>query len=279
MIIENNNPQYSKYKFTPEMLIYCVRTFLRDTAKQNELRGIDETDDKIIKLCINMAISDWNTTPPLLSPVGLEDFPKFDWLIVCTAMFVLQSAGVLQYRNELPFTDAGTTVNVWSKGPAYFNTAGFWAQQCEKQKVAYKVALNYSRTFGIARTSEYMMWDYSGIYTGVPGDNVRGVGPTSEAGGILGTTDPVRDHDHTPRSRNFNFNIDTWVLDGVSSQYQLVFYHDLHSNVDVRITDPTTGNDVKNLAQGINYQRESIKLTVSSSPDGRFSGEMIVFKI
>jgi len=276
----NQNPQYQNYKFTPETIIFCARKFMRDTAKQNELRGIDESDDSIFKLAINMAISDWNTTPPLLAAVGLEDFPAFDWLIISTAMFVLQSAGVLQYRNELQYSDAGTSVNPWSKGPVYFQTAGFWANLCEQKKRDYKYALNVSKTFGIARTSEYMMWDYSGLFTGVPGDNVRGSGPSSVAGGALGVQQNIQELKNKPRKRTqINFKIDSWVNDGVDMLYTYVFYHNFMSEVDARITDPVTGADLRSQVSIFFDSKNSIKLTVPMQPDGRFEASMIVFEI
>jgi len=274
----NQNPQYRNYKFTPESIIFCARKFLRDTAKQNELRGVDESDDTIFKLAINMSISDWNTTPPLLAAVGLEDFPAFDWLIISTAMFVLQSAGVLQYRNELQYSDAGVSVNPWSKGPVYFQTAGFWANLCDQKKRDYKYALNVSKTFGIARTSEYMMWDYSGLFTGVPGDNVRGSGPSSVAGGALGVPGII-DERNSPRKRQqIDFKIASWEADGVDLQYVYIFYHNFQSEVDVRITDPLTGADLRSKAS-IFFTKTFVKLTVPMQPDSRFEGSMLVFQI
>ena len=271
MIVQN-------YEFTPQVIIDMARKFLRDTPKLNELRGIKETDDDVFKLAINMAISDWNSTPPLIGPVGLQNFPSFDWLVICTAMFVLQSAGVLQYRNELAYNDAGTSLNPWSKCPAYFTVAGMWSQMCEQKKRDYKTALNYAKTFGIARTSEYMMWDYSGLYTGVPGDNVRGSGPLAVAGGVLGESNPVKPT-NTHQRLPINFTIAQWESDGPSMTYFINLNHNFMAEVDLRITDPTTGGDLRNKAQIFFGSSNTIKLVVPMQPDGRFDGNAIVFKI
>ena len=277
---EGQNTQYPNYKMTPQVVIDMARKFLRDTPKLNELRGIEETDESVFKLAINMAISDWNSTPPLLAPVGLEDFPSFDWLIISTAMFVLMSAGVLQYRNELQYTDQGITVNPWSKGPAYISLAGMWANMCDVKKREYKYALNISRTFGIARTSEYLMWDYSGLYTGVPGDNVRGTGPSSVAAGILGTNQPSVGPYAEPHKRIYiNFTIDQWVGDGSSATWTMVLYHNFGSDVDLRLTDPLTGEDLRSKANIFFGTTNAITLVVPMTPDGRFAAKAIVFKV
>lgn len=263
---------------SPKTVIDATRKFLRDTPKLNELKGIEETDDDVYKLAINMAISDWNSTPPLLTHVGLVDFPSFDWLIIATAMFVLQSAGVLQYRNELPFNDAGTTVSPWSKGPQYFNVAGMWANMVETKKRDFKYALNVGKTWGMARSSEFLMWDYSGLYTGVPGDNVRGGAgvPFPIIGGQLGQAGMVLPP--TPSKSNpFEFGINTWLPDNDNMQWYITYFHNLQEDVDVRIVDPNKV-DIKNQMQ-IRFGQNNIKIAVPMAPDGRLVGTMIVYKI
>ncbi len=278
-VYEGQNTQYPNYRMTPQVVIDMARKFLRDTPKLNELRGIEETDESVFKLAINMSISDWNSTPPLLAPVGLEDFPSFDWLIISTGLFVLMSAGVLQYRNELQYSDQGITVNPWSKGPAYIHIAGMWAGMCDTKKREYKYALNLSRTFGIARTSEYLMWDYSGLYTGVPGDNVRGTGPSSVAGGILGTNEPIGPSNEPHKRLYINFTIEQWVGNGSGAVWEMVLYHNFGSDVDVRLTDPATGQDLRNQASIFFGTKNAITLRVPMAPDGRFAGQAIVFQV
>lgn len=263
---------------TPEIAIELIRRFLRDQPKLNALIKKQETDDDEIKLAINMAISDWNSTPPILSPVGLADFPVFDWLIVASSMFILQSAGVLQYRNELPFNDSGITVNPWSKGPAYTSLAGMWANMVENKKREFKIAINYARTFGIVRSPEYMLWDYSGLYTGPSYLTMTGGSNLSALpGGIVGGTPTAIT---TPsKSEPFLFFNTTWTVNPVNNRYEINFYHNLNSDVDVRITDPDTGQDLRNRAGIIFPTKNLIILHVPLAPDGRFSGQAIAFKL
>jgi hypothetical protein len=260
-----------------DTVINLVRKFLRDTPKLNELRKVQESTDDDIKLAINMAISDWNSTPPLIAPSRLENFPSMDWLVVATAMFILQSAGILQYRNDLAYNDSGITVNPWSKGPQYFNTAGMWAQMVENKKRELKTAINYSITFGIVRTAEYMYWDYAGLYSGPQYDNagynISGTTPNTDT--LINPAMPT-----TPsRSNPFDFTISSWTPDPANSVYILNFYHNLMADVDVRIIDPITGMDLRNKV-GIQFgSKTTVRLSVPMIPDGRLNGQIVAFKI
>jgi hypothetical protein len=262
---------------TADTLIQLIRKFLRDTPKLNELRRVQESTDDDIKLAINMAMSDWNSTPPLIAPSRLDNFPSMDWLVMASCMFILQSAGVLQYRNDLAYQDSGITVNPWSKGPQYFNTAGMWAQMVEMKKREFKVAFNYAQTFGVVRTAEFMYWDYAGLYSG-PQFNNQGFslnGATPNTDTPTTQTTPV-----TPsRSAPFDFVISSWHPDPPNSVFYLDFYHNLMSDVDVRIIDPNNGTDLRNKF-GIQFVNKTyVRLTTTMIPDGRLAGQIVAFKL
>jgi hypothetical protein len=262
---------------TAATLIELIRKFLRDTPKLNELRRVQESTDDDIKLAINMAMSDWNSTPPLIAPSRLDNFPSMDWLVMASCMFILQSAGILQYRNDLAYNDSGITVNPWSKGPQYFKTAGMWANMVEMKKRELKIALNYSNTFGVVRTAEYMYWDYSGLYSGPQFDN-QGY---ALSGVQINTETPVAPFSPaTPSKSNpFDFTIGSWTPDPPNSVFYIDFYHNLLADVDVRIIDPTTGTDIRNKF-GIRFiGKNTVRLTVAMIPDGRTAGQVVAFKI
>lgn len=262
-------------------LINLIRLFLRDNPKLNVLIKKEETDDDVIKLAINMAISDWNSTPPLLAPVRLESFPVFDWLIVASCMFILQSSGVLQYRNELQYSDGGITVNPWSKGPAYTTLAGMWAERVERTKTQFKIACNYARTFGIVRSPEYMLWDYSGLYTGPDYLTATNGGEMSALPGGLDGSGGVEEHHKKRPNRTppFMFSIGTWVVNPITNMYEINFPHNLNSDVDVRITDPTSGKDLRSQCSIQFANTNLIVLSIPLVPDTRFAGQAIAFKL
>jgi hypothetical protein len=267
----------SLVSFTPQSLIELIRRFLRDTPKLNELRGVFESDEFDIKLYINMAISDWNNTPPLISPVGLDNFPCPNWLILAPVVYAVRSAAVQHYRNELPYNDSGITVDPWSKGNPYMKFADTLSQYVENQKRDFKYALNLASTFGVVRSPEYLVWDYAGLYTGPQFDN-RGSSYQALAGTGAGT--PVPDYMPPSSTAPFNFGIEAWQADVGNNVFFLIFTHGLLANVDIRITDPVAGIDLKSKMLGIQYlDQNNVKLTVSLAPDGRLAGQMIAYKI
>lgn len=259
---------------TVDTAVNLIRRFLRDTPKLNALKRVAESDDDDIKLAINLAISDWNTTPPLIAPASLELFPSIDWLIMASAMFILQSAGVLNYRNDMPYSDNGVAFNPWSKGPQYFSTAGMWAQMVESKKRDFKYALNVASTFGVVRSPEYLIWDWTGLFTGPQFDNQQASLAALKGTGA-GTPTPLS----TPnRTAPFSFKQDSWVADNANRIFYIEFQHNLMSEVDCKVTD-SNGMDLKGKL-GVRYDNGS-KLTLIATmiPDGRATGSVIAYKI
>ena len=261
---------------TPELIIYLIRLFLRDQPKLNKIFGKFEHDDNDIKLAINLAISDWNTTPPMIAHVRLDNFPSMDWLIVCSAMFLLQSVGVLHYRNDLQYSDSGITVNPWSKGPQYMGTAGIWAQSLENKKREFKYSMNIASTFGVVRSPEYLLWDWAGLYTGPQYDNRSGqyTALSGTGAGAPAPTSTLPPLSTAP----FNFILASWNTDLANHEYYINFTHNLAVAVDIRITD-VDGNDLKNKLKAIRYGNMVVRIAVPIQPDGRLEGSMIAYKI
>jgi hypothetical protein len=214
-----------------------------------------------------------------MTRVTIENFPSFSWLVVSSAMHLLVSAGVLNYRNEMPFNDSGVTVNPWSKGPQYIGLAGMWANMVEKKKTDFKIAINYAKTFGIVKSPEYMLWDYAGLYTG------PGYGTMASSGGnftALGSqnTVPTPQIIQTPsKTEPFYFKINTWATNPLLNRYEINFSHNLAADVDVRITDPNSGLDLRNKCSIEFKGKNLLTISVPLAPDGRFEGQMIAFKL
>ena len=257
-------------------LIQQVRIFLRDTPKLNELKRIEETTDQELFLFANMALSDWNSTPPLIAPIKMDQHPSYDWLILATAMFALQSAGVLNYRNELPYNDSGVNVNPWSKGPAYFNAAGFWSNMVENKKREIKIALNYAQTFGTVLSSEFSSWNFATMYQGSQLN--EGMGFSIAAPGAI-TSDPVTAIATPSKSLPLTFINTDWVPDPINQRYSLFFYHNLMADVDVRVIDPISKEDLKPRLKIVFANKNLVQMFVSMSPDNRVAGEIIAYKI
>lgn len=136
----------------PEFILK-VRQFLLDKAANNRLIRDIESDDDTINLAIDLAIDDWNVTPPLIGNTAFATFPSEGLLMQGTVIIILTSQGILQTRNRLPYNSGGITVDTFSKGPDYQNWMGMFLQAYSTQKKNYKISQNLERGWGGYRSN------------------------------------------------------------------------------------------------------------------------------
>lgn len=133
--------------------VALVRTILRDHPQLNRLTKGRETSDGEIKIAMHMAISMYDSTPPVF--VGgastFTTFPSVGWLVIGTIGWVLNSSWILRQRNNLIYSDGGVSVdseNVASWGgivQLWWGNYLSWIPQ-------YKVAKNLNDAFGYSPT-------------------------------------------------------------------------------------------------------------------------------
>jgi len=148
-----------------------VRLYLRDHSALNRLIKGEETNDRMIAWCVLDAISDFNGTPP---DVGTWTFDAMmqrnlqSMLRTGTVIRVLESVGLLQTRNHLPFNDGGLSVSVSDKAPLLQSwidrLKADWKPAVKETKIALNIESLLDGGCGVA--SEYFAisgW-YSDIY-------------------------------------------------------------------------------------------------------------------
>jgi hypothetical protein len=145
-----------------------VRLFIRDYPELNRLVDGEESSNRLIAFSAIDAISNFNSTPPILGQFGFLDFTDRGWtslLRIGTVANLLISVGLLQTRNQLPFSDGGLNVSVSDKTPLLQNWIQLFQNQWENQVRQLKVALNINQLFGVdgGVASEY--FDIHGYYT------------------------------------------------------------------------------------------------------------------
>ena len=141
-----------------------VREFMRDHAELNRLTQGVEHSDRLIMWAIADAIDDWNTTPPLIGPVSIINFPSRHLLLRGTVINLLESLGLLQTRNHLTFSDGGIQVGVSDKTPLIQSWIQMYRNAYEVKKNKLKVAMNIEGGWGGGVHSEYL-WT-NGFYGG-----------------------------------------------------------------------------------------------------------------
>lgn len=143
-----------------QVFMQVVRSILRDHPQLNRLTAGRETSDGEIAMAATMAISMFNTVPPVFANAyDFRTFPSVAWLTIGTIGWVLNSAALLRHRNTLSYQDGG--VNVETENAQGYTTIGQqWWGQFMAWAPEYKVSINLNLAFGTSPTgvhSEYLM--------------------------------------------------------------------------------------------------------------------------
>jgi hypothetical protein len=132
-----------------------LRLFTSDTEELNRLLRRKEISDKQLDLAIQLTISDWNSTTPLIGMVTIGTFPSLFLLIHGATIQMLKMAGLYQSRNELTYSSGGSSF-VRSNKTAYYQS---WLQnlaaEFEAKKLNWKIQRNTESAYGGGFHSEY----------------------------------------------------------------------------------------------------------------------------
>jgi hypothetical protein len=129
-------------------LITNVRNYVRDKAELNALLPqTQESSDADISLSIDMAVSTFNTITPITGFYDVDTIP-FAILMYGTIIELLTSAGILQSRNELNYSDGGISVATSNKTGHYQSWIGSFVQKYMNMVQNYKRALNAEQAYG-----------------------------------------------------------------------------------------------------------------------------------
>jgi hypothetical protein len=155
------------------VFIGAVRAFIRDTPALNALLNGQETNDSLLELCVALALDDFNSSPPLIGNFMFQYFPSKSLLMLGTVLWVLQSAGLMQSRNQLDYAAGGITVATSNKTPLYQSWINIFLQQYEAKKANLKKSLNAEQAYG-GVNSEYVQINFGGnlIFFGLDSVNL-----------------------------------------------------------------------------------------------------------
>jgi hypothetical protein len=147
-----------------QQLINTVRMYLRDYPELNRLIQGVEHSDRMIAWAIADAIDDWNSTPPLIPAIQLQNVPSKSLLLRGIVISLLESIGLLMTRNHLTFSDGGIQVGVSDKTPLIQSWLQLIGNRYEEKKQKLKIAINIELGWGQGLHSEYL-WT-NGFYGG-----------------------------------------------------------------------------------------------------------------
>lgn len=143
-----------------------VRDYMRDFPEYNALVDGEETSDGLINLCADLAADDFSSTMPPIGNFTVESHPSLYILLLGTVIQILRSAGILQARNNLNYSDGGLTVATSDKAQMYQAYAQWLMQEYEHKKRNLKISLNAAGGWGGIQ-SEYSWVGAYGQYIGL----------------------------------------------------------------------------------------------------------------
>ena len=111
-----------------------LRLFMLDTPALNRLIRKEESDTELFDFAIEMAISDWNTTTPVLGYTSIANYPSLYLLMHAAAIQLLKSQGLYQARNELNYSAGGSSFLRANKSNYYMQWMTNFANEYEAKK-------------------------------------------------------------------------------------------------------------------------------------------------
>jgi len=137
-----------------------LRTYIGDTPLKNLLHAGHELEDTSLDLALDMAVDQYNTTPPILGTVTYQDFPSITILIQLATIQSLIMAGIVQSRNFLQFNDGGVSYLISDKAGDYQNWIGRLLEGTREHVMSYKIARNMDDGFDTIQSPYAKNWWY-----------------------------------------------------------------------------------------------------------------------
>lgn len=128
-----------------------------DTPELNRLLRREEMDAEHLDFAIEMAISDWNSTTPMIRPVNIGNYPSLYLLMHGAAIQALKMGGIYQSRNELTYNAGGISIVRANKTPYYQSWIQNFSSEYEAKKLNMKIQQNVESAYGEGLHSEYFL--------------------------------------------------------------------------------------------------------------------------
>lgn len=125
-----------------------LRLFMRDTPELNRLIRKEESDPEMFEFALEMAISEYNTVPPIMGRVTIETYPSLWLLMHGAAIQLLKSNGILQARNELNYSAGGSSFIRSNKSNYYLTWMMNFVNAYQSTLASSKISKNIEAGWG-----------------------------------------------------------------------------------------------------------------------------------
>lgn len=130
-----------------------VRAYIHDYSENNRLIEGEEFSDDSIRLAMKLALSDYNTIPPL-SSLSPKLFPSLSLLMYGTLGHLYLGKAANLARNTMAYSDGGLSIPVEERAELYMNLGNQYMAQFRDLATKLKIQQNVEAGFG-AVSSDY----------------------------------------------------------------------------------------------------------------------------
>lgn len=109
----------------------------------------------MVALALMFTVAKFNTIPPLIGNFTIDSIPA-DLLLKGTTSHILESAAILNARNQLDYSAGGVSVAHSNKAPLYLSFVQMYNSEWHQMTKAFKVAQNIEGAYGHGVASEYL---------------------------------------------------------------------------------------------------------------------------
>lgn len=127
-----------------------IRRSMLDYEELNELINNVEISNEEIRDAIFLTVDSFNRIDPPLNNYTVWDFPSQSLLVDGTIARLLMSGSILHYRNRLPYTAGGISVQTHDKGPDYERIAARLQAKFDQDSDIMKRSLNVQNMLAVS---------------------------------------------------------------------------------------------------------------------------------
>jgi hypothetical protein len=125
-----------------------IRTYTKDTPEFNILlEGDEQSEVSLIALAMKLAVSEFNSMPPVTSYV-VDNFPSDAILLMGTLYCLANSEAERQLRNQVSFSTQGGQASIDDKYQQYINLATMYKSLFDQRALPLKQHLNTEAAWG-----------------------------------------------------------------------------------------------------------------------------------
>lgn len=139
----------------PVLTVLEVREFVSDYAPNNFLIEGEEFSDTFINLCIDMAISEFNTLTPTTAFTELT-FPSKALLLNGTLWKMYEGKASLLARNTMNYSDGGLQIPIEERAELYKSLASDFYNKFMTGASRLKIQQNMDEGWGSVSSDAYL---------------------------------------------------------------------------------------------------------------------------